>query len=120
MLAAALLAGQFRSAACTAGKAKLEAICGTYTVYEDRAARTGRVLSLKFIVIKAAHRSLRAMAWNPGGPGASSTALAELIADGDFQHYFSTLRDRYDILLVDNRGTGGSAPLRCDLSPPGI
>lgn len=117
MLALALLAGQLNAAACTVGKAKLGAICGTYTVYEDRAARSGRIIALKFIVIKARHPSGRAVAYNPGGPGASSTVTAGAIADGLFFNYFQTLHDRYDILLVDNRGTGESAPLSCNFAP---
>jgi len=117
MLAVALLAGQLHAVACTVGKANLGATCGTYTVYEDRAARSGRVLPLKFIVIKAAHPSGRALAFNPGGPGASSTVTAGAIADGLFFRYFQRLHDRYDILLVDNRGTGESAPLACDFAP---
>ncbi len=119
MLAVALLAGHLHAAACTVGKAKLGATCGTYTVYEDRTARSGRVIALKFIVIKAEHPSGRALAFNPGGPGASSTVTAGAIADGLFFRYFQTLHDRYDILLVDNRGTGESAPLPCDFAPAG-
>jgi pimeloyl-ACP methyl ester carboxylesterase len=117
MLALALLAGQLHAAACTVGKTRLAATCGTYAVYEDRAARSGRIIALKFIVIKAKHPSGRAVAFNPGGPGGSSTAAAGAIADGLFLRYFQTLHDRYDILLVDNRGTGESAPLPCDFAP---
>ena len=115
MLAAVSLA--LHTWSCTAGKAKLPATCGTYTVYENRAAASGRKIALKFIIIKAAHDSKRAIAWNPGGPGASSTAFAGPIADGGVSGELRTLRDRYDILLVDNRGTGGSAPQQCDFSP---
>jgi pimeloyl-ACP methyl ester carboxylesterase len=116
-LIAALAAGSLHASACTVGKAKLASICGTYTVYEDRSARSGRTIALAFVVIKAAHSGNRAIAWNPGGPGASSTAAAEAIADGDVARELSALRDRYDILLVDNRGTGGSAPQQCDFAP---
>jgi len=119
MLAVALLAGQLHAAACNVGRAKLGATCGTYTVYEDRTARSGRVIALKFIVIKAEHPSGRALAFNPGGPGASSTVTAGAIADGLFFRYFQRLHDRYDILLVDLRGTGESAPLPCDFAPAG-
>ncbi|HEX3670831.1 MAG TPA: alpha/beta hydrolase [Candidatus Cybelea sp.] len=116
MLAAVLSAG-LQTWACTAGKAKAPSTCGTYTVYEDRAAATGRTIALKFIVIHAAHRSNRAIVWNPGGPGASATVAADGIADGDFSRELTALRDRYDILLVDNRGTGGSALQQCDFAP---
>ncbi|MGB6517308.1 MAG: alpha/beta fold hydrolase [Candidatus Cybelea sp.] len=115
MLAAASLA--LHTWSCTAGKARLAATCGTYAVYENRAAASGRKIALKFIIIRAVHGSKRAIAWNPGGPGASSTAFAGPIADGGVSGELRTLRDRYDILLVDNRGTGGSAPQQCDFSP---
>ncbi|MGA8576713.1 MAG: alpha/beta fold hydrolase [Candidatus Cybelea sp.] len=118
MLAAALSAG-LHTWTCTAGKTKAPSTCGTYAVYENRTAGTGRTIDLKFIVIHAAHRSNRAIAWNPGGPGASATADAGVIADGAAAGELKTLRDRYDILLVDNRGTGGSAIQQCDLSPAG-
>jgi len=118
MFAAATIAGALHMHACTAGKARLPSICGTLRVYENRAAAAGRTIGLKFVVIKAAHPPGRALAWNPGGPGASATTDADAIADGTYFKPLSELRDRYDILLVDNRGTGGSAPQECDLAPP--
>jgi pimeloyl-ACP methyl ester carboxylesterase len=117
MFAAALVAGVLVTHPCTAGKARVRAECGSYAVYEDRAAAHGRTIRLKFIVLKAIHPSGRALAWNPGGPGASSTAAADAIADGSYFKPLSDLRDRYDILLVDNRGTGGSAPQQCAFAP---
>jgi pimeloyl-ACP methyl ester carboxylesterase len=118
MLAAALMSGALQTRPCTAGKARIPSICGTYTVYEDRPAASGRTIELKFIVIKAAHPSNSAIAWNPGGPGASSTADAGDIADGNLFEPLQELRDRYNILLLDNRGTGGSAPQQCETTPP--
>jgi pimeloyl-ACP methyl ester carboxylesterase len=108
---------RLHEAPCRVGKKNLAAICGTYVVYEDRAANSGRTIALKFIVIEAAHPSNRAIAFNPGGPGSSSTEFAGDLADGNLLKSISTLRDRYDILLLDNRGTGGSAPLECDFTP---
>ena len=109
--------GRLHTWPCTAGKAKLPSTCGTYAVYEDRAAHAGRAIELKFLVIKAKRGSNRAIAWNPGGPGASSTAAATDIADGSESRELAALRDRYDILLLDNRGTGGSALQQCDFTP---
>ncbi len=120
MLANALivaLSGHLHAWPCTAGRARVPSTCGIYTVYEDRAARSGRTIELHFIVIKAEHPSHHAIAWNPGGPGASSTASADAVADGGFPRELSALRDRYDVLLVDNRGTGKSAPQLCDFAP---
>ena len=109
--------GRLHTWPCTTGRAKLPSTCGTYAVYEDRAVHSGRTIELKFLVIKAKRGSNRAIAWNPGGPGASSTAAAADIADGNESRELAALRDRYDILLVDNRGTGGSAPQQCDFAP---
>ncbi len=120
MLASALIAalsGHLHTWPCTAGQARVPSTCGTYTVYEDRAAGAGRTIELHFIVVRAEHPSNRAIAWNPGGPGASSTAAANDIADGAFPRELSSLRDRYDVLLLDNRGTGESAPQLCDFAP---
>ncbi|MBV9270712.1 MAG: alpha/beta fold hydrolase [Candidatus Eremiobacteraeota bacterium] len=101
---------------CRIGQTQAAAICGTLTVYENRAARSGRTVELHFIDIKAKHRSNRAIVFNPGGPGGSATASAGDFADSTTG--ISALRDRYDILLVDNRGTGESAPQQCNVAPP--
>jgi pimeloyl-ACP methyl ester carboxylesterase len=118
MLLALSLAAALHAHACTIGKSRAPSVCGTYTVYENRAAAAGRTIALDFIVIKARRPSNRAIAWNPGGPGASSTANAAGIADGTFFRAITALRERYDILLVDNRGTGGSAAQQCGFAPP--
>lgn len=105
-----------RAAPCRVGQTQAAAICGTFTVYENRAAHSGRTIALRFIDIKAKHPSHRAIVFNPGGPGASSTASAGDFADSTTG--IGALRDRYDILLVDNRGTGGSALQQCNFAPP--
>jgi pimeloyl-ACP methyl ester carboxylesterase len=43
-----------------------------------------------------------------GGPGYPSTESRAYYRD-----LFAPMMDRYDLLLVDNRGTGRSAPIRC-------
>jgi len=83
-------------------------------VYEDRVAKAGRSIPIHFIVIKAKHASHRAIAFNPGGPGMSAIEAAPAFTDGPV----GMLRDQHDILLVDNRGTGESAPQHCDFAPP--
>jgi hypothetical protein len=105
-----------KASPCRIGQTRAAAICGTLTVFEDRAARRGRTIGIHFVVIEAKHRTQRAIVFNPGGPGASATAAAADFADAT-TGAFATLRDRYDILLVDNRGTGGSAPQDCDFAP---
>jgi pimeloyl-ACP methyl ester carboxylesterase len=105
-----------KSTPCRIGQTRKAAICGSLTVFEDRSARTGRTIDIHFIVIEAKRRAARAIAFNPGGPGASATAMAADFADAT-SGALATLRDRYDLLLVDNRGTGRSAPQDCSFAP---
>ncbi len=105
-----------KTSPCRIGQTHAAAICGTLTVFENRATRTGRTIDLHFIDIAAKHPMHQAVVFNPGGPGASATAMAADFADAT-DGAFATLRDRYDILLVDNRGTGQSAPQDCNFAP---
>ncbi len=114
----ALQAGQLSLHPCTIGESRLAARCGTFNVFENRAARSGRVIALNMIFVPARHASHRAIFWNPGGPGASATGYATYIVDGDFQRELMILRDTYDVVFVDNRGTGGSHAFGCDAFPP--
>ncbi|MBV8373667.1 MAG: alpha/beta fold hydrolase [Candidatus Eremiobacteraeota bacterium] len=105
-----------KTAPCRIGQTRAAGICGTLTVFENRTTRSGRTIDIAFILIEAKHRSHRAIVFNPGGPGASATAMADDFADAT-SGAVATLRDRYDILLVDNRGTGKSAPQNCNFAP---
>src|SRR6185312_16396284 len=92
---------------CAAGA--YVARCGTFVVYEDRAAHAGRTLALPLVILPARH---------PGGRGASAVEFAALIAEGAFARELRQLRETYDIVLVDNRGIGGAGAQACELSPP--
>jgi pimeloyl-ACP methyl ester carboxylesterase len=87
-----------------------ESRCGTYEVWENRAAQSGRKIPLRVLVIPATgpDRLPDAITLFGGGPGESSVSLA-----ADALDMFEPLRQRRDILLVDFRGTGGSAGLFC-------
>jgi hypothetical protein len=61
---------------CVVGQKKTPARCGTFDVFEDRAAQSGRTIPLKLVVVPAKTPSGRAMFWNPGGPGASAIEQA--------------------------------------------
>jgi len=106
-----------RLAPCTVGRTHAPASCGTYRVYENRDAQSGRVIALRLVVLKAAHPAHRAIAWITGGPGESAVAEAPTIADGGFAKAVHALRDRYDVVFVDNRGMGASNPSHCDIAP---
>ena len=110
--------GLLKTAPCRMGQSRAAAICGTLTVFEDRAAKSGRTIDIHFVIVQAKEQGARrAIAFNPGGPGASAIADASDFADA--AGAMGTLRATYDLLFVDNRGTGTSAPQTCDLAPAG-
>jgi len=94
---------------------KEKARCGTYEVFENRAARSGRKIKLKIVVFPATGRDKAAdpLFYIPGGPGSSATEDAPYVA-----HEFAKIRERRDLVFVDQRGTGGSNPLNCDFFNP--
>jgi pimeloyl-ACP methyl ester carboxylesterase len=104
-------------APCNIGSKHIAAHCGKVEVYENRDSHAGRRLSLEVIEIDALHRTNRAVFWNPGGPGADDSSAAPAIADGAFAKELMKLRDTYDLVFVDNRGTGLSHEIQCDLYP---
>jgi pimeloyl-ACP methyl ester carboxylesterase len=95
--------------------AKEKARCGTYEVFENRAAKRGRRIALKVVVFPATgqDRAADPLFYIPGGPGSSATEDAPYIAQG-----YAKIRERRDLVFVDQRGTGGSNPLNCDLFDP--
>jgi pimeloyl-ACP methyl ester carboxylesterase len=88
-----------------------EVRCGTWPVWEDRAARKGRRIDLDVVVLPAlgADRAPDPIFYLAGGPGEGATTTVDWIKD------LKELRRRRDVVLVDQRGTGGSNPLRCEL-----
>ncbi|HEX3093011.1 MAG TPA: alpha/beta hydrolase, partial [Candidatus Angelobacter sp.] len=87
--------------------------CGTYEVFEDRSANSGRTIKLKIVVLKSLGSKPAPDAIFPlhGGPGAPATGLVEL-ANG----ILGPVRQDHDLVFVDQRGTGGSNPLTCDIA----
>lgn len=100
---------------CTIPGLDEPARCGTVQVPENRGQPGGRMLSLKVVVVPAPGqaRTRNAITFFAGGPGQSATPMA-----GDMPPIFHGLREGRDMLFVDQRGTGGSAPLGCDLRDP--
>ncbi len=94
----------------------VQARCGVYPVPEDRARPQGRRLGLKVAVVPALARKPRPdpLFLLAGGPGQAATeAFPELIAQA-----FERVHRTRDLVLVDQRGTGGSSPLRCPMVSP--
>jgi pimeloyl-ACP methyl ester carboxylesterase len=90
-----------------------EVRCGTYEVYENRAARKGRKIGLKIVVLPAKDSKVvsEPLVFLAGGGVAPATSYAAFLNES-----YTNLRRQRDILLVDQRGTGGSNPLECDLT----
>ena len=100
-------------APCRIPSLQYEVRCGTFRVKEDPTTASGREISLYFVILPAAEQP---PAPNPvfvlqGGPGQAATDLAEFYGG---ESWDLTRRTR-EIVLVDQRGTGRSNPLRCDL-----
>jgi pimeloyl-ACP methyl ester carboxylesterase len=88
----------------------VEARCGNYSVFENRRTAQGRRLDLRLAVVPALAASPRS---DPlfvlvGGPGQAATEGGPPIAEA-----LREVQRRRDIVLVDQRGTGGSHPLDC-------
>lgn len=92
------------------GYASLAARCGYLTVAENPDAPEGRSIRLFVAVIpsQSSEPPNDAFTFLAGGPGqAASTSFVDL------RHAFERLRRDRDIVLVDQRGTGRSAPMDC-------
>lgn len=91
---------------------RAKVLCGSFEVYEDRVAKTGRKIKLLIHVYPAtgAKKEPDPMFYIPGGPGSSATEDAPYVAEE-----LAKIRENRDLVFVDQRGTGGSNPLVCDL-----
>ena len=120
-------------AACTGGKTKprsrvklspchlstpgaavrLEARCGTVEVPEDWDRPAGRKIELHVAVLPASSEEPAPdpLMFFAGGPGHAAGESFIPVAGG-----FKRMRVKRDVVLVDQRGTGRSHPLRCE--PP--
>jgi pimeloyl-ACP methyl ester carboxylesterase len=103
--------------ACRVQGIPAEVRCATYPVWEDRERKAGRRIGLNIVILPALgpERLPDALFILAGGPGQAATETAA-------GFYRSHLRDHRDIVLIDQRGTGGSNPLDCDFygEPPDV
>lgn len=84
--------------------------CGSLTVAESPADAGGRQIDLRVVVLDPTGESPvdDPIFYLSGGPGTAASEVAPVFAS-------SPLRSNRTIVFVDQRGTGGSNPLRCDL-----
>ncbi|MBK9152829.1 MAG: alpha/beta hydrolase [Chloracidobacterium sp.] len=92
-----------------------KALCGSYAVFEDRAARTGRKIELNIVVFPATGSAKLPdpVFYFAGGPGSAAAEEAPYIAED-----LTPLRTERDLVFVDQRGTGRSNPLNCTFFNP--
>jgi pimeloyl-ACP methyl ester carboxylesterase len=83
--------------------------CSTLTVPLDYARPSGRTIRLNVLKVPAADPGSRlgSLVVNPGGPGEPGASYAVQGAFGQ------PLRDHFDIVGFDPRGTGSSSPVDC-------
>lgn len=87
------------------------ALCGAWEVFENRATRAGRKIPLRVAVLPAQNPQPAAapVFYLAGGPGEAATESAAWLSSD-----LAAVRAGRDVVLVDQRGTGGSNPLDCD------
>jgi pimeloyl-ACP methyl ester carboxylesterase len=99
-------AGSLQLTPCAIQNADEQVLCGRHTVFEDRAAGSGRRISLNVVVIPALTATPRP---DPifvlaGGPGIGAASSAQ--ANSGWLP--SSIRRERAIVFVDQRGTGAS------------
>jgi pimeloyl-ACP methyl ester carboxylesterase len=85
--------------------------CGELTVPEDSTKPGGRQIRLAFARVPAISRRKRPdpLFLLAGGPGMAATTFYAMVAP-----VFGRIHRDRDIILLDQRGTGGSNPLNCE------
>ncbi len=99
---------------CRLPKFASTARCASIDVPEDRSSPGGRKISIAVMMLPANTLSPKPdpLFMLAGGPGQSAAALAPLAG------MLGGVRRNRDIVLIDPRGTGRSAPLRCAALAP--
>lgn len=97
--------------ACTVPGVDERVLCGHLDVFEDRVARRGRTIALNIVLLPATTDTVAPdpMVFLAGGGVVPATRYARMFAQA-----MPRLRRTRDILLVDQRGSGGSNGLVCD------
>jgi pimeloyl-ACP methyl ester carboxylesterase len=108
-LSALALAAQAWLSPCTIDQIG-PARCGTYEVWENREAKSGRRIPLNVIVLPATNQPARPdpLVFLQGGPGDAPSFNTRF-----YNGVFASVRTTRDLVLIDLRGTGQSAALTC-------
>ncbi len=105
--------------ACEISGVQGGAQCAVYNVYENRRTREGRRIGLNLVLLPATGPNARPdpLMLLVGGPRQSATRSAPI-----FNALLVPLRRDRDLVLLDQRGTGGSSALQCRWgdTPPAV
>lgn len=90
--------------------------CAMFPVPENRADPHSRIIDLKLAVLRSRAQvaSKDMLVFLAGGPGQAATDAASMVAG-----VLAPLRSHRDVLLLDQRGTGGSNALSCKTADQG-
>jgi pimeloyl-ACP methyl ester carboxylesterase len=96
---------------CHFPRHKSELLCGKYPVFEDRAAKAGRMIPLNIVVLPAITVQPKPdpVFFLSGGPGQGAARAAGAREHGLMRE----LRRERDLIFIDLRGTGDSNRLQC-------
>ena len=94
-----------------------EAFCGHYSVLEDRSKPAGRKIDINIMKIPSvrANAKLDPIFVFVGGPGQGGVEVASAVMPSLLK-----MNQQRTIVFIDQRGTGESNPLICDLSDTNI
>jgi pimeloyl-ACP methyl ester carboxylesterase len=89
--------------------------CYTLVVAENRDKPSGREVRLKLVVLKAKRKlDPDPMVYLAGGPGdaplVASNIGADPLSEGDWWNDTANIRKRRDVIIISQRGAGGSTP----------
>jgi pimeloyl-ACP methyl ester carboxylesterase len=86
-------------------------LCGVLEVPENRDNPNQKLVPLNIVVLPSIQKSPQPdpLFFLAGGPGQAATELAATV-----QSIFAKARQERDIVLIDQRGTGKSNPLKCE------
>jgi pimeloyl-ACP methyl ester carboxylesterase len=106
--AASLKRGRVELQPCGLPDITKDALCGQYEVFENRDAKSGRRIKLNLLVLPALadKPAPDPIFYLAGGPGGGATFYANA-------SFILPLHRTRDVVLLDQRGTGKSNPLRC-------
>lgn len=95
---------------CKGDEGPTDAYCGVLSVFENRETKTGRTIDLRIVVLPALSTDAKPdpLFFLAGGPGQGAAEMARPLRE-----LFRRVQQDRDIVLVDQRGTGKSNPLRC-------